>query len=109
MDKINTAITLINEAHDMLAKSKLGPEQYNPISECLALAKTELYAASIPTSPAPVWVKASEDLPEDNECCFWCAVPTVEPPYVGSMCDEDFNINYYTHWRKIDNDFFPEQ
>lgn len=37
------AITLLNEAHSMLSKSRLASEQYNPISECMVLAKRKLY------------------------------------------------------------------
>jgi 8-oxo-dGTP diphosphatase len=56
------------------------------------------------------WVKASEsDYPEDTECCLWCRVPIIEPPYVGSTSDEYFQENYYTHFMRLQNSFFPHE
>ena len=66
-----------------------------------------------PATPLPYgaadWNKISDGEPEDNWQCHWCRLPIIEPPYVGSMCDTDFDIKHYTHWKKIENDFFPVQ
>lgn len=37
---------------------------------------------------------------EDVGNCLWWRFPIVEPPYVGSLLDEDFP-DYVTHWTPI--------
>lgn len=41
-DKINSAMALLMDAHNLLAKSKLNSDQYNPISYKLNQAKVLL-------------------------------------------------------------------
>lgn len=53
------------------------------------------------------WIPVEEAIFEDNEILLWCKVPIKEPPFVGSMCDEDFVEDYYTHIMKMPNEFFP--
>lgn len=53
------------------------------------------------------WVSISDGLPEENQYCLWCTVPVVEPPWVGSMCEDAFCEDYYTHWMPLPNSFFP--
>lgn len=54
------------------------------------------------------WISVEKDSPEPEENCLWCKVPVQEPPYSGSMCDEYFQKDYYTHFMRLPNDFFPE-
>jgi hypothetical protein len=57
------------------------------------------------------WISVKDKLPGEIVCCFWCRVPVVEPPLVGSLIDDDFpdpTLEYYTHWKKIENTFFPQ-
>lgn len=57
---------------------------------------------------APKWLEIkTNSLPLDWNICLWCKMPVVEPPYVGSMMDEGFLNNYYTHYMPLTNDFFP--
>jgi hypothetical protein len=39
--------------------------------------------------------------PEDTENVLWWKFPICEPPYVGSMNDDEFLHDYYTHWQKL--------
>lgn len=32
---------------------------------------------------------------------LWWKLPISEPPYAGSPLDDDFPVDYYTHWTKI--------
>lgn len=53
------------------------------------------------------WVSLETDEPEAEENCLWCKVPISEPPYSGSMNDTDFPKNYFTHFMRLPNSFFP--
>lgn len=54
------------------------------------------------------WIPVSEKLPESEDTVLWCKVPITEPPVVGSMMDEDFEYeDYFTHWMKFPNNFWP--
>jgi hypothetical protein len=51
------------------------------------------------------WVHICNDLPEENEHVLWCHCPVSEPPYVMSMCDDDFEavggLRFFTHWIRL--------
>lgn len=54
------------------------------------------------------WVKINDkNYPDELRCCLWCRLPIIEPPYVGSMIDDDFPENYFTHYMILENEFFP--
>jgi hypothetical protein len=53
------------------------------------------------------WISVEEKEPDVEKTYLWCAVPVCEPPYVGSMSEDDFIDNYYTHYMELNNDFFP--
>ena len=56
------------------------------------------------------WIKigSPEDDLEDIEDVLFCRAPVQEPPYFGSTCDEDFVYDYYTHYMRFPNEFWPE-
>lgn len=46
-------------------------------------------------------INSLDDLPDEIRNVLWCKMPIVEPPYVGTMLDENFQHDYYTHWREL--------
>ena len=51
-------------------------------------------------------------LPEDNECVVWWFSGEGCPPYIGSMCDDDWpGLHYFFCWSNLPEppiDFFNE-
>lgn len=68
-------------------------------------------SAQPPVGGGLEWVKLDywkSNTPEETNCCLWCKVPIVEPPYCGTLNDEDFpGLKYFTHYLKLENKFFP--
>lgn len=96
--------------HTINFRVENGKVQFQAFRE--SVQRSPINNAATPATPSMQWVKINEDesnLPEDIENCFWCKYPVFEPPYCGSMADDDFTPNYFTHYMRIPNEFFPSE
>lgn len=46
-------------------------------------------------------LRSCDDYHEDYGSVLFWKVPIEEPPYVGTMLDDDFPKDYYTHWSPL--------
>ncbi len=57
----------------------------------------------------PEWISIKDNPPEDGESCIFAHFPICEAPYVGSIGDSEWEESYnewFTHYMKMNNDFF---
>jgi hypothetical protein len=93
------------EAIKKAAEALFTPERY-PGGDCwYGFTRGAKWADENPLSS---WVDVKDAMPDETANCIWCRVPTVEAPWIGTMIDDDFSENYYTHWMPLRNEFFPD-
>lgn len=53
------------------------------------------------------WISVKDKYPEEIDNVLWAVFPLNEPYYFGSIMDECFYHDYYTHW--MDLSFIPQE